>query len=147
MNRVLSAAGPELNTHQEIPGIALLHPEPEEGDLVLGGEFEADPAAHHRDPGRVHGEGGEGHEVGGLQEVDLHLEGAGRLPHDGVVRRHGADLLPGEAGVVFRHHRVVTCLGYEAMAGRIAGDGLPARGNEGVGRSAHLDRDRNTIFN
>ena len=41
MNRVLPAAGPELNTHQEIPGIALLHPEPEEGDLVLGGEFEA----------------------------------------------------------------------------------------------------------
>ena len=90
MNRVLPAAGPELNTHQEIPGIALLHPEPEEGDLVLGGEFEADPAAHHR---------------------------------------------------------VVTCLGYEAMAGRIAGDGLPARGNEGVGCSAHLDQDRNTILN
>ena len=64
----------------------LLHAEPEEGGIVGGRELKADAAVDHRYGIRVQGEGCEGCEVGGLEEVDLHLHVTCLVQTDGVIR-------------------------------------------------------------
>ena len=55
-------------------GWGLLHTEPEEGGIVSARKLQADAAINHRYRFRAHGEGCEGGEVAGLEEVELHLK-------------------------------------------------------------------------
>ena len=63
----------------------LLHTGPEERSPVLRSELKADASRDHRYGIRVHGEGLEGVEIGGLEEVDLHLHVTGVVQSDGVI--------------------------------------------------------------
>ena len=56
-----------------VQGGGLLHAEPEEGGIVGRSELQADIAIDHRQRFRSYGEGCVGIEIGGLEEVDLHL--------------------------------------------------------------------------
>ena len=64
----------------------LLHAEPEERRPVLWSELKADAAIDHRYGIRVQGEGCEGVQVCGLEEVELHLHVTGVVQTDGVIR-------------------------------------------------------------
>ena len=64
----------------------LLHAEPEERRPVLWSELKADATIDDRYRIRVQGEGGEGAQVCGLKEVELHLHVTGFIQSDGVIR-------------------------------------------------------------
>ena len=69
-----------------VKGAGLLHAEPEEGGVVSARKLKADAAINHRHRFRIHGEGCEGREVGGLEEVDLHLHVPCLVQPNGVIR-------------------------------------------------------------
>ncbi len=89
--------------------------EPEEGGIP-GRKLEPDVAIDHRNRFRGHSEGGEGHEIGGLEKVNLHFHVPLIIHSDSRICRHGVDLVFGEAGVAFGNRRVVAGLCREGVS-------------------------------
>ena len=82
--------------------------ETEEGG-ILGRKLEPDVTIDHRNRFRGHSEGGEGHEIGGLEKVDLHLYVPLIIHSDSRICRHGVDLIFGEAGVSLCKRCITLC--------------------------------------
>jgi|GEM_PF-5912898 len=69
-----------------VKGAGLLRTEPKESRPVFWSKLKADAAIDHRYGIRVQGEGCEGVQVSGFEEVDLHLRATGVIQGDCGIR-------------------------------------------------------------